>query len=203
MGYPRAILGDVNWLLLPYDEQRLTWFMTEELGLTLLTPLADGESLPGPPKRSQEQYVDMVFWASELGPLRRLGDAPQPTDPVDSVWFTLNRERNPSNWQNLVDSGRTPLIRFRRSNWNLNGCLNPGLLQGMSLPIKDQPPNLMALRRKAERWLKSEGERLNPFEHCTKVTQPAPKNLNPFWVWARPEALRWVEAGGEVWPWNA
>ena len=58
----------------------------------------------------------------------------------------------------------------------------------------------LSIVRATHHWV---GEQLNPFEHCTKAAQPAPKNLNPFWVWARPEALRWVEAGGEVWPWNA
>jgi hypothetical protein len=74
----------------------------------------------------------------------------------------------------------------------------------MTVPSKNQPPDLMALRRKAERWLKSDGARLNPFDHCTKAQQPPKlKTLNMFWVWGRPAALRWIEGGGEVWPWNA
>jgi hypothetical protein len=203
-GTSRAILTGVNWLLLPEDERQLSRFMTEGLGLKLISRHLDhDESLPGPPQPFRDEYIDMLFWAPEVGPIRRLGDAPEPIDPIDSVLLRLNRERNPGDWRNLVDSNRSPLIRFHRSNWNRNGCLNPGLLQGMSIPVKDQPPDLMALKRKVERWLKSEGDRLNPFEHCTKTTQTAPKNLNPFWVWARPGALSWVEDGGEVWPWNA
>lgn len=195
----------MNWLLLPNDEQPLVEFLTGDLGLEMFgAPLGEDERLPGPPDPDRQERKNLVFWASSVGPIKRLGDAPKPTDPVEAVLLQRNREVNPDGWRDLVDLARTPVIRFGRSNWNRNGCLNPGLLEGMTIPIKNQPPDLLALRRKAERWLKSDGAQVNPFEHCTKAQKPPKvKTLNAFWVWARPAALRWIEGGGEVWPWNA
>jgi hypothetical protein len=103
----------------------------------------------------------------------------------------------------LVDLARRPVVRFQRSNWNRNGCLNPGQLQGMAVRVKEHPPELLAKLRSVERWLKKRGERLNPFEHCSQSPIAAPSNLNVFWVWAQPAALTWVQQGGEVWPWSA
>jgi hypothetical protein len=103
---------------------------------------------------------------------------------------------------NAIDVARSPVIRFYRSSWNRNGCLNPGLLQAAAAPVKEQPDELLRLRRQVERWLRTAGERLNPFDHCSKSPIAQPTNLNAFWTWARPHALAWVRGGGEVWPWN-
>jgi hypothetical protein len=118
-----------------------------------------------------------------------LGDAPEPNDPKDAVRRRLNQEQYPDRWQELVDLARTPVIRLHRTNWNMNGCLNPGLLGAMAVPLKDQTPGLVQHLRAIERWLKREGARLNLFDHCTKVDQEPPSNLDRFSVWARPSAL--------------
>lgn len=116
----------------------------------------------------------------------------------------LNKDMT-ARWSELIDFNRTPAIRFTRSRWHKSGSLCPGLLSGQARPIKEQPKELVSLLRKIERWMKRAGERLNPFEHChveIPLKKP-PRNLNMFWVWARPTALDWVRTGGSVWPWNA
>jgi hypothetical protein len=73
-----------------------------------------------------------------------LGQAPEPVDPKDRVVFQLNAERSPR-WKDLTDLAPTAVIRFHRSNWNQNGCLNPGLLGAMARRVKDQPRDLMVV----------------------------------------------------------
>lgn len=208
----------MNWLLMPADERELLNFLVEELGLVLLAhdltehgdpvvsdPQTDGRlgELPRQPGPSGADW-DFNLWAPMIGPVRLLGDAPEPTDPKDRVMLRLNKEMTPL-WRELIDSERTPVVHFGRSRWHRNGSLCPGVLGGQARPTREQPKELLALLRKIKRWLKSKGERLNPFEHChveIPVKEP-PRNLNMFWVWARPAALTWVRGGGSVWPWNA
>ena len=114
----------------------------------------------------------------------------------------LNQEADPEGWADYVDSSRSPVIRFHRANWNQNGCLNPGLLQGMSVRLKDQPPELIRTLRQIERWLKSDGEKVNPFRHTINTPVPEPERLGALTAWARPHALDWIRSGGTVWPWN-
>jgi len=213
----------MNWLLLPADERELLDYLVEELHLNFLAhdltedgkpSLSDAKrdrrlaKLPRPPRHpSPATYLESLefrFWAPQIGPIRLLGEAPEPTDAKDRVMLQLNKEMTPR-WSELIDLERTPIVTFLRSRWHSNGSLCPGALGGQPRPRREQPKELLALLRRIERWLKERGERLNPFEHChveiPEVKDP-PKNLNMFWVWARPEALSWVHSGGSVWPWN-
>jgi hypothetical protein len=191
----------VNWLLLPADEVEFVTFMTEELGLDRIVGHdAENGSLP---VRFGNEPKEIVWWAPDLGPIERMGDAPAPTDEKEVVLLRLNREADPETWAQRIDSRRTPIIRFHRANWNQNGCLNPGLLQGMSVPVKEQPPELLRLLRSAEKWLQREGEKINPFRHTIATPVPEPERLGALTAWARPHALAWITDGGKVWPWNA
>lgn len=203
----------MGYLLLPADEQELVIYLTTELGLRLLLndlapdgvpkvatdPLA---ALPGEiPPASGPAVRDLVFWCPDDGPIRTLGTA-VPEGPVDQVLLELNRERN-AHWRDLLDYSRSPVLWWRRCHWTREGYLAPGLLGAMTIPQRRQPPGLLDRLKRATSWLRTGAERLNPFEHCSRPSISQPANLGPFWVWARPHALAWVQAGGEVWPWNA
>ena len=190
----------MNWLLLPDDEAPLVDFITHDLSLELVAG-HDWER-DGLPRRNGPQPSEIVWWASAVGPICRLGDAPEPTDPNDVVAMRLNREANPEGWRDDLDTSGTLVIRFHRSSWNENGCLNPGRLQAMSILVKDHPAALLDLHRQIGRWLKSDGKKVNPFRHTIETPVPEPKRLGALTAWARPHALAWIRNGGKVWPWN-
>lgn len=193
----------MNYLLLPDDEAPLRSYLTEELGLTPLGHSShESSDLPRRAAPSSGRW-EFVYWAEAIGPIRRLAETPEPPSATGRVMARLNHEALGESWPDAVDLARTPVIRFRRSSWNRNGHLNPGVLQASAAPVAEQPPLLLALRRRVARWIEQEGGRLNPFEHCVDPPVPQPRSLGPFWVWARPHALAWVNDGGSVWPWSA
>jgi hypothetical protein len=202
----------VNYLLLRDDEGPLRRYLSDDLDLIPLANAAGPGTAAEPgtpdlPSHAKPSLAgrpsEFVYWAKQVGSLRRLGEAPDPASAKEKVGRILNEQVFGDDWVKAIDVARSPVIRFYRSSWNQNGCLNPGLLQAAAAPIKEQPDELLRILRQVERWLRAEGERLNPFEHCSKSPIAPPANLNAFWVWARPHALAWVRGGGEVWPWNA
>lgn len=162
----------VNWLLLPEDERAFIRYLADERGLVPLgeTPSADEHLGRGADDLPEQVHLgspvsEFAFWASDIGPIERLGSAPEPTDPKARVMRQLNVELT-SEWRSLIDPERTPVIRYHRTSQNRNGCLNPGLLSAQARPIRQQPKALVSLLRSIERWLRSDGRRLNPFDHC-------------------------------------
>lgn len=143
-----------------------------------------------------------VFWCEELGPIRTLGEAPPPADPVDKV-ARLMTVRQTGRWADLVDLSRTPVIRWRRSQWHEQNRVTPSALQAMALKLRDQPPELTRLHGRINRALQKEGRRINPFEHCSDLPHGRPANENWAVAWALPAAATWIGSGGEVWPWDA
>lgn len=191
---------EVNWLLLPDDEALLVEYMSQELGLVQIS--GEGWNRDGLPGAHGEQPWEIVWWARDLGPILRMGDAPPPTDAHDRVLMHLNQEADPEGWRNLLDTRATPIITFHRSNWNENACLNPGRLGAMSIPVKQQPKELIRLLRRIERWLEADGEKVNPFRHTINTPVAEPERLGALTAWARPHALAWIREGGKVWPWH-
>lgn len=193
----------MNYLLLPADEASLRAYLTGELGLT---PVGHSpQESPELPRQAAPEAGrwEFVYWVEAIGPIRRLGDSSPPPSPSGRVTDRINQDALGDAWTDAVDLARTPVIRFRRSSWHRSGHLCPGALQASAAPVAEQPSELLSLRRRVARWVEAEGERLNPFEHCTDPPVPQPRDLGPFWVWARPQALAWVDDGGRVWPWSA
>jgi hypothetical protein len=198
-----STIGELNFLLLASDERRLRRYLTDDLRLR---PVAhhpeDSSDLPSQ-TQPREGTWEFVFWADFVGPIVRLGETPRSSVAKERVAERLDQEALGEDWSAAIDPARTPLIRFRRSNWNRNEHLNPGLLQASASPRAEQPRALLALHRRIQGWLMSEGDRLNPFDYCKASPIEPPHNLTPFWVWGRPDALAWVHEGGLVWPWSA
>ncbi len=203
--------------MLPDDERLLVDHLTDARGLRLLRsddlrdgpPLFRGQldppPLPPPPEplREPQEPSEFLFWWPEGGELRRLGDAPAPEDPVGHVALKLTQSGT-EHWRDVLDSERSPIIRWSRCHWHASGALCPGLLQAQSTSSTRQPPELLGLHRRAKTWMQKQGVRINPFDHAPDdVPVGEPANLNAFWVWAFPAAEAWVRDGGTVWPWNA
>lgn len=206
----------MNWLLLPEDELDLALHLTDALGLRLVSAIPTGE-IEGAPRDLQMELPhdlptdgiygvprEFVFWRPSSGPIRLLGDRPddQNDDVRNRVALRITKEAS-LDWRQFLDLQRTPIIRFHRCVWRGGDTLMPGLLQGMDLKVGEHPPEIIRLLRSISLWLKREGERLNPFDHCSTLPVPPPRNQSPFAVWARPAALAWVRAGGDIWPWTA
>lgn len=209
----------MSHLLTPTDEIKLVRYLCDDLGLALL--LSDlterGEpriasdpvaalprELPGRAKPSVEASTATVltFWCVQLGPVRTMASAGPPTQATDHVGRLLAKESAKERYEELIDFSRTPIVRWKRCVTDAPERILPGSLQAMNCKVKETPEPVLGLHRRVEGWLRSSGERLNPFEHCDEVRDRAPQNLVPFWVWAQPDALRWVRDGWEVWPWT-
>jgi hypothetical protein len=173
-----------------------------ELIASPVKAVPDDLALPPQPQRQRSAPTEFLWWCSKLGPIQTLRDAPPSDDPGDHVAELLNREATDA-WHDLIDLTRTPVIRYRRSMWhdNCRRRMQPGVLQGMAAPVSEQA-GVNRLHARISRWMKRHGERLDPFDHCAEVPVERPSNTSRFLVWAWPEALSWVQAGGEVWPWT-
>jgi hypothetical protein len=206
-----------GFLLMPEDELVLVEHLlgAEELRLLATDDLRDGprfvaelgqsQPLPQPAQPFVEpaEPHTFFFWAPQLGELRVLGDAPPPATATDRVLRLLQSEAT-DDAQSLLDTERSPIIRWSRARWHPNGALCPGLLQAQSRKTKDQPDELLRLYARVRRWMKGRSEKFNPFDHAPpEVRDPQPTNLKPFVVWAFPRAAEWVRGGGQIWPWNA
>jgi hypothetical protein len=200
-------------LLVPGDERDFTAFVCETFGAKLLLsdvttngephlandPLAAlPETLPGPAKFGVHQVLYLMFWLPSFGPVRTLADAPPPSTPHDIVASRLTNEAAEAageSGRDLIDFKRTPALVYRRSIARSPRRLSPGGLGSMA--------EVRAARDKAQRWLRKRAVKTDPFEHCPEVRHRRPQRLGPLWCWIQPEAWRMVQAGTEVWPWDA
>ncbi len=206
----------MRYLLFPAEERVLIRFLHEEVGLSLLVTDLAAKRQPklsfNPvasitdefPYLYGEEVRRLVFWCRDIGPIETIGDAPPPRDARERVWLHLNRETT-KQWRDLIDFRRTPVLSWLRPAWYRRdrGCLVPGALGAMTATWKEHPAELRRLYARVKRWLEKPAVKINPFRHCRDTPVPEPKNPNIFWVAAWPEAKRWIDAGGEVWPWGA
>jgi hypothetical protein len=204
----------LRYLLHPTEERELIRHLTEEVGLVLLSPQATdpmaliSDDFPWHTYLEPRDVHDaeIVFWASSIGPVRRLGDAPVPNDAAESVALKLNQDAS-SEWRTLVDLARTPVISWRRPAWYRKDrrCLVPGRLGSMSTRIGVYPPALRTLFASLERWLKKRGTVVNAFDHLdlSLLSVPPPQNRRLFAVAVWPQGMAWLANGGQLWPWDS
>lgn len=206
-----------GFILLPEDELILVEHLrsAEELLLLASDDLAGGPPvirgsldpppLPPPPVPFQPAAEPdaLLFWWPPGGELRTLGDAPAPADAKGRVALHLTQDAT-SEWQDLLDQERSPIIRWSRTRWHSSGALCPGLLQTQARKTTEQPRELLRLHRRLTSWMKKQGVRTNPFDHAPEeLPVEPPPNVGSSWVWAFPAAAAWVGEGGTLWPWNA
>jgi hypothetical protein len=217
----------MHLLALPEDEQEIVRYLCEEEGLWLLlsdlvedglprvadVPLAalapdlpsgkrlkaaitPGVGVTDPTYREVWVYL---LWASSLGPIRTLADAPGPREAVGRVALHINREAT-ERWRDLIVS-RTPVIGLRRTHWHHSeDCLIAGGLTAMRVRVRDLPREVASLHSRVERYLKRQSQRLDPFETCQVYRGPRrdPSRSRGWWMWAMPQAQSWLAAGGQA-----
>jgi hypothetical protein len=211
----------MNDLLAPADERDLTVFLCETLGARLLlsdvitsagpslaaNPLtALPEALPGPAFHGDRSVRSLTFWLPSAGPVRTLADAPVPDTPLDRVARRISTDAADSagvRVADLIDLESSPVLNLRRSTALSPHRLAPGAFYAMPVKAAALPAEVRAAYNKARRWLKKRAVKVDPFEHCPEVRSRRPNNLGPLGCWVQPEAWRLVEAGTEIWPWNA
>ncbi len=204
----------MGYLLYPEDERDLTRKLTGDFGRRLLLsdvapqgePLLASDPQGALPPQLPSEPDDprfLMFWVEDLGPIRTAGNAAAVADPADEIARVLSAQSARAanvDPQDLIDQTRTPVLGLHRTRSH-SGRLVPATLTAMPIPTSRQPTELLRRHRRVSEWLKRRGRRINPFEHCTDLPIEQPRNLNPFWVWVQPHAERWLEDGGEVWPW--
>ncbi len=110
----------MSFLLLPEDERPFITFLCEELGLRLLLDdLASGgvARVATDPLRAVPAELPfgigrtLIFWASSLGPVRTMADAPHPKDAADRVARALTAQAAGARFPDVIDFERTPVLR--------------------------------------------------------------------------------------------
>jgi hypothetical protein len=191
-----------RYLLLPEDEAVLHEWLVQELGLVLVRgPVVNGEPVPCPlegfpwelpspamPGGDRSQ-LQLIYWrqgwsANDLTPWGQESAAGR-------VAAKINADSGAN--QATLDLERTRAVVLRRSGWTRLGALHVASLSGSARPTTLQDPDVAQTVRRVEQWLARGAQR---------VTVDPSKGHRPV-IFARPEAAKWVAAGGEVWPWDA
>jgi hypothetical protein len=208
----------MSYLCIAEDEREFTHFLCGELGAQLL--LADvapgGEprvakdpfsalppDLPERAKFGTKQVHTLIFWLPHCGPIKTMRDAPEPKDARERVSRLLTQEAASEQFADVIDLERTPVLRLIRSHRHAPNRLAPGNLGSMAVRSSTIPEEVKRKHSKALRWLKKRGVKTDPFAHCPEVKDQRPEKLGPLWVWVQPHAMKLVERGTEIWPWNA
>ena len=212
----------MRYLLFPAEERQLVSLLHDELELKLLaSKLApDGVARVDPEplgwvtdelpystvverNSSASPPQELVFWCSDLGPIHTLGEAEPPTDMVEKVSLRLTQEAT-DHWRDVIDFRTTPVLTWSRPSWRRKdrSCVVAGRLRSMTIKVRDYPTEMWRLFNRVDRWLRKPAVKINPFRHCKDSPRPEPRNLNPFWISAWPEAKEWIDQGGETWPWD-
>jgi hypothetical protein len=218
----------MHLLALPEDEQQIIRHLCEDEGLQLLlsdlveegSPPVAADPLaalvPDLPSRKRrraavtpgvgvtdptcQEVWEHLLWASSLGPVRTLADAPAARDAVDRVALQLNREAT-EQWPDLIDLSRTPVIGLRRTSWHhREDCLIAGALTTMRVRVRDLPREVASLHSRVERHLKRSSQRVDPFKTCQVHRGPRldPRQTRGWWMWAMPHAQAWLANGGQA-----
>jgi hypothetical protein len=218
----------VHLLALPEDEQQIIRHLCEKEGLKLLLSDLVDDGVPrvaddplralvpdlpsakrlkaavtpgvGVTDPSYREVWEYLLWASSLGPIRTLADAPAPRDAVGRVALQVNRAAT-QRWRELIDLTRTPVIGLRRTSWHYSeDCLIAGGLTAMRVRVRDLPREVALLHSRVERYLKRHSQRLDPFETCHVYRGPRrdPSRSRGWWMWAMPRAQAWLAAGGQA-----
>jgi hypothetical protein len=204
----------MQFLLLPSDEQELVAWLCGELGLKLLLsdaltggypatasdPIAAlPESLPLQARPFQPRGIyELTFWHPGWGVNNR--DPQRVSDARDRVAGILTRgsaAQAGADADTLLDPARTPVLRLRRCVLRDAGCLEPAGIQGMALPARYQPAEVLRLRAKTERWLRRGSTRFaGNRPHLTHESSRS----RPTAVYASRHATAWIHSGGRFCP---
>lgn len=206
----------MRYLLFPEEERRFLTELADDKRLTAIgrmDPRVVPDEIPvRPPLRLGALILEpYIFWAHEIGPLRRLGDREEPSDPSARVMMQLNRDADPL-WQDAIDLERTPIILWDRPRWYDAGRdrIIPGRLASMGATKKTYPAEYLKLLREIESRLRKMGTKIDSWDFTGRDgdlidgrQMPRPRDTRAFRVIASPLAMDWLRSGGRLYHWDA
>ena len=204
-------MGDddgMSYLLLPGDERLLVAHLCDGLGWQLVSgrmtrgrpePIipwgaALTDELPTAGDKHSGPLWVFMFWSANWGTAVSIQDAPA-LAPVDHVRRVLRQQAGveAGALDDVIDPHFSPVAFYRRCYWDGEGDIGLGFLRGMDRPRRDWPPSLRRSIGQAERWLKRESVKVNPFDHVT-----ASRGIDGVTTWVMPAAWAWLQDGGHI-----
>jgi hypothetical protein len=200
--------------LLPPDEAALVTTLLD-LGVVLLasevTVRGEPEVVTGSPPQPDlpreggppDQLQVLLFWNPTDGPVSTLAETPRlATYRTAKAFLGIEeiQDRYPDEgWRDVVDPGRSPVIRLTRSSWTTDGRLRPGQFGAMAewTSRYDQPAGIREKTRTAQEWIRVNAERLEPPKDVGGYRRDR-RQRQASVVWALPDAATWLRSGGQL-----
>ena len=206
----------MRYLLSPNEERSLLRDLRNDFGLVPLVP-PDTEEFPGELEvlpeiisrsPNPDQPDEYIFWASEFGPIRHLGDRAEPEDAVGRVMLRLNRDAGIG--MNAVDLETTPIISWSRTKWfdENRHWIVPSRLGATRTTFKTLAPEFRKLYRSIDRLIRGKGKVINSWDIPNSLEETGlefkrPLNTRSYGVSVWPEAAKWLDQGVKIYHWDA
>jgi hypothetical protein len=195
----------VSYLLLPADERVLVARLCDDLGWELVSGRMEGDrperiaawesilspDLPSAGDLGRGPIWVLMFWSPEWGPAVSIRDAPRPRDVVRRAIRQTAAESG--RLEDVIDPHSSPAVMYRRCFWNADAEIGLGFLKGMDRPRKDWPASLRTAFGTAERLLKRDAVKINPFDYMDGA-----RRIDRVATWVRPAAWEWLQSGGRI-----
>lgn len=133
-----------------------------------------------------------MFWSAEWGPAVSIRDAPVPRDLVRRA-LRQAAGAEAGRLDDVIDPHSSPVLMYRRCYWHADGKMGLGFLNGMDRPRGEWPASLRGALGKAERWLKRDAVKINPFDYMEGA-----RRIERVATWVRPAAWAWLQNGGRI-----
>ena len=198
----------MSYLLLPADERLLVAHLCDVLGWQLVSgritrgqpePIIPWsavltDELPTAGDLANGPLWVFMLWSADWGTAVSIRDAPALTR-VDQVRRALRQRAGAEAGalDDVIDAHVSPVAFYRRCYWDDEGNIGLGFLRGMDRPRRDWPPSLRRSIGQAERWLKREAVKVNPFEHVVGA-----RRIDGVTTWVMPAAWAWLQDGGHI-----
>jgi hypothetical protein len=133
-----------------------------------------------------------MFWSAAWGPAVAIRDAPAPDDAVRR---TLRQRPGVESGtlDDVIDPHASPVVMYRRCYWEGDGEIGLGFLRGMDRPKREWTPALRRSLGQAERWLKRESVKVNPFDYVLGA-----RPIDGVATWVMPAAWAWLQNAGRI-----
>lgn len=196
----------MSYLLLPADERLLVAHLCDDLGWQLVSgrmtrgrpdPIVPWDAalllgLPTAGDRGSGPLWVFTFWSADWGAAVAIRDAPPPLDQERRA-LRQRAGAEAGALDDLIDPHVSPVAMYRRCYRDGDGDIGLGFLRGMDRPRRDWPPRLRRSIGQAERWLKRESVKVNPFDYA-----PGVRRIDGVTTWVMPAAWAWLQDGGHI-----
>lgn len=196
----------MSYLLLPADERVLVAHLCGDLGWELVSGRMEGgrperiaardsilsPDLPTAGDLGRGPIWVFMFWSAEWGPAVSIRDAPVPRDVVRRAIRQAPGAES-GRLDDVIDPHSSPVVMYRRCFWQAGGEIGLGFLNGMDRPRGEWPASLRGAFGKAERVLKRDAVKINPFDYMDGA-----QRIDRVATWVKPAAWEWLRGGGRI-----